>query len=143
MINPKEFLKGLHLLKENFEFDISKEYTKMIYDTLKDKLDDKMFIDSCNNILQSTNKEEWNQAYGFKGRPAVKDWLDAFIPSPVVKKRHKICQFTTASLVEEYIDYPDPYLEFLNQQKRGKFEASDRVNKKKVETIIKTITTNN
>lgn len=141
MINRKEFLKGLHLFKENFEFDISEEYTRMIYDALKEKLNDKLFLDTCNNILQSTTKEDWNSAYGYKGRPAVADWVDAFIPKMQDTGRTKICELT-GQRVKIY-EYPESYLEFLNEQKRGKVEASDRVNQKKVEGIIKTITTKN
>ena len=74
-------------------------------------------MNSCNAILEDTSKETWNKAYGFKGRPAVKDWLDAFIPKIIEKSRHKECKITGAILVEHYFDYPDYYLEFLNQQK--------------------------
>lgn len=130
MLNFKNFLSGFHLLKENFEFDNSDTYAKMIYDSLKEKIDDKIFIDSCNEILKQTSKDDWNKAYGFKGRPALKDWLDAFIPKTIEKTRYKICPITGANLKEIYFDYPDYYLEFLNQKKQGKIEDSGGQNKK-------------
>jgi len=122
MLNFKNFLSGFHLLKENFEFDNSDIYTKLIFDSLKEKINNQMFINSCNAILEDTSKETWSKAYGFKGRPAVKDWLDAFIPKIVEKSRHKECKITGAILVEHYFDYPDHYLEFLNKQKGGEFK---------------------
>ena len=106
----------------SFEFEPNLEYQGMIFDSLKEKINNQMFMDSCNAILEDTSKETWNKAYGFKGRPAVKDWLDAFIPKIVEKSRHKECKITGAILVEHYFDYPDHYLEFLNQQKGGKFK---------------------
>jgi hypothetical protein len=139
MINRKTFLQGFHLLKENFEFDNSQEYANIIYDTLKNRLDDKMFLDTCNDILLSTTKDDWSKSYGFKGRPAIKDWLDAFIPEKIEKKRYFDCKITGARLFEIVFDYPDYYLKFLNQHKGVKLEASNRENQKKVESIIKTI----
>jgi hypothetical protein len=124
MLNFKNFIKGFHLIKENFEFENSEIYTEMIYDALKDKINDKMFLDCCNGILFTTSKQEWCKAYGFKGRPAVKDWLDVFIPKAIEKTRYKICSITGANLKEIYFEYPDHYLMFINQHKQGKLEDS-------------------
>ena len=122
MLKIETFTQGFKKMQLSFEFEPNLEYQGMIFDSLKEKINDKMFIDSCNAILKDTSKETWNKAYGFKGRPAVKDWLDAFIPKVIEKSRHKECKITGAILVEHYFDYPDRYLEFLNQQKGGKFK---------------------
>ena len=114
---------------ENFEFTNSELYTEMVYGALKDRLTDKRFLDTCNNILKETTKDDWNKAYGFKGRPAVKDWVDAFIPKAIEKSRHVKCPITGANLKEIYFDYPDDYLEELNQNKQVKLEAGNSLNK--------------
>jgi hypothetical protein len=122
MLKIETFTQGFKKMQLSFEFEPNLEYQGMIFDSLKEKINNQMFMDSCNAILEDTSKETWNKAYGFKGRPAVKDWLDAFIPKVVEKSRSKECKITGAILVEHYFDYPDHYLEFLNQQKGAKFK---------------------
>lgn len=130
MLTIKIFNDGFKKIQTIFEFQPEPDYQKMIFDALKNKVNDQIFIDSCNEILKQTSKDDWNKAYGFKGRPAVKDWLDAFIPKTIEKTRYKICPITGANLKEIYFDYPDYYLEFLNQKKQGKIEDSGGQNKK-------------
>lgn len=142
MLNLKTFLKGFYMFIENFEFTNSELYSEMVYNSLKDKLTDKRFLDTCNNILKETTKDDWNKAYGFKGRPAVKDWIDAFIPKPIEKERYKKCPTTGAMLKEIYFDYPDDYLEELNQNKQGKLEAGDGLNKNNRLPQLQAIKTN-
>lgn len=108
----EEFLKGIHLIKEIFEFDSSEIYIDTIYNALKDKLTDKMFLDGCIGILNGTTKDEWNKAYGFKGRPAPKDWLDAFL-APYKVKKTKYCtisgrNFETEVFLDEYLEQIKP-----------------------------------
>lgn len=122
MLKIETFTQGFKKMQLSFEFEPNLEYQGMIFDSLKEKINDKMFIDSCNAILKDTSKETWNKAYGFKGRPAVKDWLDAFIPNVIEKTRYVKCKITGAILVERFFDYPDDYIEFLNQQKGGEFK---------------------
>lgn len=130
MLTIKIFNDGFKKIQTIFEFQPEPDYQKMIFDALKNKVNDQIFIDSCNEILKQTSKDDWNKAYGFKGRPALKDWLDAFIPKTIEKTRYKICPITGANLKEIYFDYPDYYLEFLNQKKQGKIEDSEGKNKK-------------
>ena len=122
MLKIETFSQGFKKMQLSFEFEPNLEYQGMIFDSLKEKINDKMFIDSCNAILKDTSKETWNKAYGFKGRPAVKDWLDAFIPNVIEKTRYVKCKITGAILVERFFDYHDDYIEFLNQQKGGEFK---------------------
>lgn len=127
---------------ENFEFTNSELYTEMVYGALKDKLTDKRFLDTCNNLLKETTKDDWNKAYGFKGRPAVKDWIDAFIPKAIEKSRYVKCKITGANLKEIYFDYPNDYLEELNQSRRVKLEAGDSLNKNNRLPQLEAIKTN-
>jgi hypothetical protein len=140
MLKIETFTQGFKKMQLSFEFEPNLEYQGMIFDSLKEKINDQMFIDSCNAILEDTSKETWNKAYGFKGRPAVKDWLDAFIPKIIEKSRHKECKITGAILVEHYFDYPDHYLEFLNQQKSKfkKLEGESKNNNQQYLNQLKT-----
>lgn len=141
MLKIETFTQGFKKMQLSFEFEPNLEYQGMIYDSLKEKINDKMFMDACNAILKDTSKETWNKAYGFKGRPAVKDWLDAFIPSVVEKKRYVKCKITGAILVERFFDYPDHYLEFLNQQKGGEFKKLEGENKNNNQAYINQLKT--
>lgn len=142
MLKIETFTQGFKKMQLSFEFEPNLEYQGMIYDSLKEKINDKMFMDACNAILKDTSKETWNKAYGFKGRPAVKDWLDAFIPSVVEKTRYVKCKITGANLKEIYFDYPDDYLEELNQNKQGKLEAESSLNKNNRLPQLEAIKTN-
>lgn len=141
MLTIKIFNDGFKKIQTIFEFQPEPDYQKMIFDALKYKVNDQIFIDSCNEILKQTSKDDWNKAYGFKGRPALKDWLDAFIPKTIEKTRYKICPITGANLKEIYFDYPDYYLEFLNQQKQGKIEDSEGKNKKHNQVYLEELKT--
>lgn len=141
MLTIKIFNDGFKKIQTIFEFQPEPDYQKMIFDALKYKVNDQIFIDSCNEILKQTSKDDWNKAYGFKGRPALKDWLDAFIPKTIEKTRSKICPITGANLKEIYFDYPDYYLEFLNQQKQGKIEDSEGKNKKHNQVYLEELKT--
>ena len=142
MLNLNTFLKGFHLFKENFEFSSTESYTESVYNALKNKLTDKRYLDTCTAILEGTSKQDWNEAYGFKGRPAIADWLDVFIPKPVEKTRYVKCPLTGANLKELYFDYPDDYLAELNQNKQGKLEAGDSLNKNNRLPQLEAIKTN-
>ena len=141
MITIKIFNDGFKKFQLVFEFQPDPEYQAMVYSFLKDKLTDKRFLDTCNNLLKETTKDDWNKAYGFKGRPAVKDWVDAFIPKAIEKERYVKCPTTGANLKEIYFDYPDDYLEELNQHKGVKFEKLEGENKNNNQVYINQLKT--
>lgn len=141
MLKIETFSQGFKKMQLSFEFEPNLEYQGMIFDSLKEKINDKMFIDSCNAILEDTSKETWNKAYGFKGRPAVKDWLDAFIPNVIEKTRYVKCKITGAILVERFFDYPEDYLDFLNQQKGGEFKKLEGESKNNNQAYINQLKT--
>lgn len=142
MLTIKIFNDGFKKFQLNFEFQPDPEYQAMIYGALKNKLTDKRYLDTCNAILEGTSKQDWNEAYGFKGRPAIADWLDVFIPKPVEKTRYVKCPLTGAKLKELYFDYSDDYLAELNQNKQGKLEAGDSLNKNNRLPQLEAIKTN-
>jgi hypothetical protein len=118
MLTNNNFLINLNILKENFEFTVSDIYCQLVFDSLKDKITDRMFIETCKGILQTTTKEEWNKAYGYKGRPAIADWLKVFVPEMQKKRIYKKCQNTGATLAEIEYNYPDWYLQEITLDKQ-------------------------
>lgn len=75
MLNSKTLIHYLNLVVENFDFSISETYIELLHNSLKDTINDELFIDACKYIITTTTKEEWNKAYGYKGRPAIADWI--------------------------------------------------------------------
>ncbi len=141
MLTIEIFTHGFKKMRLSFEFPPDIEYQGLIYDVLRNKINNQMFIDSCKSILKNTSKDSWNKAYGFKGRPAIKDWLDAFIPKAIEKTRYKKCPITGANLKEIYFEYPDYYLEFLNQQNQVNIEVSNGKNKKHNQVYLEELKT--
>jgi hypothetical protein len=116
MLNQELFLKGVKKLQRSFEFVECKEYYFDVFTALQNRINDKMFTDGCNNILKNTTKEEWNKAYGYKGRPAIADWLNTFMPAMERKRISKTEPSTGATITEITYDYPNWYLEILKKQ---------------------------
>ena len=75
MLNKELFLSGIKKLQRSFEFIECKEYYFDIFGSIQDTINDELFIDACKYIITTTTKEEWNKAYGYKGRPAIADWI--------------------------------------------------------------------
>jgi hypothetical protein len=118
MINAEIFITGFKKFQLSFEFDPSREYQDMVYNALKDKINDEIFIETCRNILKTTTKQEWNQAYGYKGRPALADWINSFVPKMIKTGNLVKCKITN-QLVDEY-KYPENYQKFLDSSKPNK-----------------------
>ena len=116
MLNQELFLSGVKKLQRSFEFVECKEYYFDVFTALESKINDKMFIDGCNNILKKTTKEEWNKVYGYKGRPAIADWLNTFIPKMEKKAIFKTEPSTGARIFEINYVYPDWYLEIIKNK---------------------------
>ena len=68
-------MRGIKKLQRSFEFIECKEYYFDIFGSIQDTITDEIFIDACKYIITTTTKEEWNKAYGYKGRPAIADWI--------------------------------------------------------------------
>ncbi len=128
-MNFKEFLRGFYILKENYEFDVNETYMQMVFKELEKKLTNQMFLKTCYEIIKSTTKKDWNEAYGFKGRPALADWLNAFIPPPVDVVYYEICELTGARLKKTKKELPKEYLSILNQNKQVKSKQQTYLNK--------------
>ena len=122
-LDLKTFTTGFYKLVASFEFSFDKIYTQMIYDALKDKINDEIFIETCRNILKTITKQEWNEAYGYKGRPALADWINAFVPKMIKTGNLVKCKITN-QLVDEY-KYPENYQKFLDSSKPKKLHLSD------------------
>ena len=82
MLNAKIFIKKLALFSEIYGFEYSQQYSEEVYESLKDLVSDGDFKYISNAILKETKLEDWNKAYGYKGKPAIADWLEVFVPKP-------------------------------------------------------------
>ena len=130
MLNQELFFNGVKKLQRNFEFSECKEYYFDVFTALESKINDKMFIDGCNNILRTTTKEEWNKAYGYKGRPAIADWLNTFIPAKEKKAIYKTEPSTGARIFEIDYVYPDWYLDIIKNKELTTKQNYEKLNAK-------------
>lgn len=101
MLNPLVFAKTLALFSEIYGFEYSKGYSSLVYESLREKTNDKDFQDASKHILQETKLTDWNKAYGFKGKPAIADWVEAFVLKKqfIEKTEYYKCSITGANLV--------------------------------------------
>ena len=151
MLNHTIFLQGLMMLQANFEFEESKIYMKLVYDNIKEKCGPKRFMACINNLLLNKSKEDWNKAYGFKGRMAVKDWLDIVIPAKTVIGYKETREFGTFIPRNPIFDYPADYLaELKNHPDRSELNSEKKQlegqqatqNQNNMQTYIKEINNN-
>ena len=151
MLNYTTFSKGLLMLKTNFEFDNNEIYMELVYDNIKEKCGPKRFMACIDNLLLNKSKEEWNKAYGFKGRMAVKDWLDIVIPAKIIIGYKETREFGTFIHRNPIFEYPDDYLaELKNSSDRLKLNSEKKElegqqatqNQKNIQTYIKQINNN-
>ena len=89
MLNNELFLEKFLIFTENFGFEASAQYQIMLYTVLKNKITNALFIEATNYILFNTTLEEWNKAYGYKGKPAIADWLEVFVPKAQWIKKYE------------------------------------------------------
>ena len=157
MLNHTIFLQGLMMLQANFEFEDNKIYMKLVYDNIKEKCGPKRFMACIDNLLLNKSKEDWNKAYGFKGRMAVKDWLDIVIPAKIVigyycDYKKGIYRVYNGNLHNMAIfEYPADYLaELKNHPDRSELNSEKKQlegqqatqNKNNMQTYIKEINNN-
>ena len=116
MINAQIFIKGFKNFQVNFEFEPNQEYQDMVYNALKDIINDEIFIETCNKALKEITKQKWNEAYGYKGRPAVADWVNYFIAQTRIETNEKyVCKYTGE--LRKKIIYTPSYQKFLDSKK--------------------------
>ena len=154
MLNHTIFSKGLLMLKANFEFDNNEIYMELVYENIKEKCGPKRFMACINNLLLNKSKEDWNKAYGFKGRMAVKDWLDIVIPAKIIIGSY--CEYKgfgiySCRVPNPIFDYPADYLaELKNHPDRSELNSEKKQlegqqatqNKNNMPTYIKQISNN-
>jgi hypothetical protein len=128
----KVFAKNLYKMAECYGFSVSDEYLEMIFQELRWKITNEMIERGALGIMRETTKKAWNDAYGINGRPALADWINAFVPAKVERTIYEKCKITGATLARIKLEFPQDYLKELEkiQQERGKFEDSKTLNKK-------------
>jgi len=106
----------------NFGFEVVGEdgriYKSMVYRALKDKISDSDFEKAASAIVNQTSLEDWNKAYGYKGRPAVADWVNAIVPKSkmIEKTKYYKCEVTGATLVKRVLVEEKEQLELENEK---------------------------
>jgi hypothetical protein len=85
-------------MSENFGFVFTTEYQLMIYSGLKNLVNDQEFVRISHSIIKDTKLTDWNAAYGFKGKPALADWIEAYAPP---KKKWKCDESTGFKVIED------------------------------------------
>jgi len=98
MLSKETFLKQFLLMSENFGFAFTAEYQLMIYAGLKNLVNDQEFVRISHSIIKDTKLTDWNAAYGFKGKPALADWIEAYAPP---KKKWKCDESTGFKVIED------------------------------------------
>lgn len=106
----------------NFGFEVAGEdgriYKSMVYGALENKVSDSVFKKAANAIVQQTTLEDWNKAYGYKGRPAVADWIEAIIPKVkmIEKTEFYKCEITGTRLVRRVLVEDKQQLQLQNEK---------------------------
>jgi hypothetical protein len=98
MLSNETFVKQFLLMSENFGFAFTTEYQLMIYAGLKNLVNDQEFVKISHSIIKDTKLTDWNAAYGFKGKPALADWIEAYAPP---KKKWKSDESTGFKVIED------------------------------------------
>ena len=109
MLSKKTFQEVLAMFAVNFGFQVDGEdgqlYKRMIYGALSDKITDEIFKQKANLVIQKVSLHDWNESYGYKGKPSVADWIDVFVPKKqtIEKEEYYKCKITGATLVRRVI----------------------------------------
>ena len=150
MLNYAIFTKGFLTLKANFEFDYNEIYMELVYENIKEKCGPKRFMACIKDLLLNKSKEDWNKAYGFKGRMAVKDWLDIIIPAKIII-RYEVEKYNGNLHKMPIFEYPADYLaELKNHPDRSELNSEKKQlegqqatqNKNNMQTYIEQINNN-
>jgi hypothetical protein len=84
----KQYLKQLiNATGQNFQFKLSAEFEfifNMLYSKVKDC--DKAVITKKFEELWKKTSDEWNKQYGFRGYPALAQWLEILVEKPLTDK---------------------------------------------------------
>jgi hypothetical protein len=77
-MNSKEkLIKTLQMLEKSYNFKYPTDILSLLTKVLESKdIGYNTICDLMQNLLTSVTKEQWNQKYGFKGYPAIADWLE-------------------------------------------------------------------
>lgn len=109
MLSKKTFQEVLATFSVNFGFKFKTEeeaeaYKLLIYDGLKNIVDDDNFKQRADSIISNTTTKDWNDAYLYSGgKPSKKDWIDAFEMKPqwIKKDEHYKEPITGANCVRQ------------------------------------------
>jgi len=105
MLDNEIFTKRFLLLSENFGFEASPEYQLAVFAALKDQITTDQFLEGTTWQILNVKGEEWNKAYGYRGKPTIADWIDALVPPEewIEQEQNYKCSITGANLVRRFM----------------------------------------
>lgn len=96
MTNLIKFHKMIIQIAENFSFELSEEYLKLLLNFFKkqDISDEK--LECCvDDLIISTTREDWNKKFGYGGKPAIADWLSFLGKKVITPEQMAILELST------------------------------------------------
>lgn len=77
MKNKEKLIKTLQMLEKSYNFEYPADILSILTRVIDSKnIDYNTICDLMQNLLITVTKDQWNQKYGFKGYPAIADWLE-------------------------------------------------------------------
>jgi hypothetical protein len=128
MITKDLFKERILYLELNFNVKCEPAYIKFIYQSATDKFSDDDVRYGFTEIFKMT-KKEWNDLYGYGGKPAVADWINFFS----LRKKHEVLSLKDKEL----------FVALTNAKNgistRKAIEYNDSVSKEDIKELINNI----
>ncbi len=120
MVNLDYLRNRLSIVASNFNFDLDENFG-FIANVLLSKINslEESFVDHKFSEVLLISQEEWNRKYGYKGYPALNDWIkmltgESCVSQQEAEKRikqiklHSCCKAKAISLLM-FKDHPSPH----------------------------------
>lgn len=122
MLTEKIFKQNIGLLSENFNFQPSTEWLKMVFAAVKEKTTDLIFQARVLAVIMHKKNSDWNKDFGFGGKPGVADCVEMFCAVRNQKPcktfiEHGIRRNQRLETYEEAIKREEKLLNFITTQK--------------------------
>jgi hypothetical protein len=123
MLTNKCFKENFFRLAVNFGFSIDDSsgriYLEMIFESLKDKINDEVMNMRTKEIIQTITGEEWSKNYKYQnGRPTTADWIKGLVPAPRKVSYYEKCPITGVNLLKFRYENFNPSEKSLENAKK-------------------------
>lgn len=111
MTNLIKFNNVIIQMAENFGFELSKEYLKLLLTFFqKQDISDKKLESSVVDVILNMTKDEWNKKFGYGGRPAVADWLSFLNKKAIPTEQMAIVELSTVKEIARNLTTDQAFL---------------------------------